>query len=85
MVRVRHAGPTYGWSWTIYSPFSFKFVGYDIAGNYAVVVVNDTDISYQNRIKDIFTLQSINPFLLRLLERLPIIEKFLNTIQGGRI
>jgi hypothetical protein len=63
-------------------PLSFKFVASDIAGNQAVVVVNDTEISYQNKIKDFFSQQSINPFILRLSERFLIIERFLNTIQG---
>ncbi|MHA2389938.1 MAG: hypothetical protein ACXACW_14560, partial [Candidatus Hodarchaeales archaeon] len=66
-------------------PLSFKFVTSDLAGNQAVVVVNDTDISYQNRIKDIFTQQSLNLVIIRLLERFPIIERFLNTIKGCRI
>jgi hypothetical protein len=77
------SGPTYGWSVVIFgdAPVDFKFIAYDTAGNYAVVEVTSTEISYHNRIKDIFTQQSINPLVLRLLERFPLIERFLTTIQ----
>jgi hypothetical protein len=85
---VSGSGPTYGWS-VVIKPggiiIDIKCIAYDIAGNYAVGFVNSSDISYHNRIKDIFTNQSINPFILRLLERFPLIERILNTIQGRRI
>jgi hypothetical protein len=81
-----YTGPlwTYHFSLKIYGdlPLSFEFIGYDIAGNYAVVEVKDTDISYLNQIRDIFTQQCINPLVLRILERFPLFERFLNTIQG---
>jgi hypothetical protein len=75
---------TYHFSFNIYGDLalSFEFIGYDIAGNYAVVEVKDTDISSFDLIKDIFTQQFTNPLALRLLERFPLLERFLNTIQG---
>jgi parallel beta-helix repeat protein len=77
---VSGSGPTYSWSFIIYGgiPFSIKVIIYDIAGNYAVVVVNDTDISSFNLIKDIFTQQSINPFFFRLFERFPLLQRLMD-------
>jgi hypothetical protein len=80
-------GWTYHFGFIIYgdSPLSFKFIAYDQAGNYAVVVVNDTDISSYNLVKDIFNQLSTYPLILRLLERIPILERFLIHSNGGRI
>jgi len=79
-------GPTYTWRSIIYgeNTISFKFIGYDIAGNYAVVVVNNTDISSFNVIKDIFTRQSINPFILRIFERFPLLQKLIQQLSFGQ-
>jgi hypothetical protein len=57
---------------------SFMFVSVDNAGNEAFVVVNDTDISSLNLIKKIFTQQSINPMVLRILERFPLFQRLLD-------
>ena len=48
--------PTYSFGCLIYGDLSisFKFIAYDIAGNPAVVVVNDTDISSYTFYKNIF-------------------------------
>jgi hypothetical protein len=76
------SGPTYSWSCIISGniPFSFKFIAYDIAGNYAVVVVNDTDISSHNFNKDIFARQSNYFGLLRFFEKFLLLQKLLYLI-----
>ena len=66
-------------------PLSFKFISSDIAGNQVCVVVNETDISSFNLVKDIFKQQYTYPLILRLLERFPLIERFLIHSNGGRI
>jgi hypothetical protein len=82
---VSGSGPSYSWSWVMYGdmPFEIKVIIYDVAGNSAVVIVNETDVSYHNLIKDIFTQQSTYPLIIRLLERFPLLERFLNSIQRG--
>jgi hypothetical protein len=47
------AGLTYNWSITIYGDIiiSFKFIAYDIAGNYAIIVVHSSEINTFSRIK----------------------------------
>jgi hypothetical protein len=82
---VPGSGPTYSWSLTLYGSFTFKLIAYDIAGIQAVVVVNDTDISSFNLVKDIFKQQYTYPLILRLLKRSPLIERFLIHSNGGRI
>jgi hypothetical protein len=83
---VSGSGPTYGWS-VVIKPggiiIDIKCIAYDIAGNYGVGFVNSSDISYQNKNKDTFTQQSTCPLIIRLLERLPLLERFLNSIQRG--
>ena len=84
---VSGSGPTYSWSWVMYGDLSvsIKVIIYDNAGNSVVIIINSSDISYHHRIKDIFTQQYTYPLIIRLLERFPLLERFLNTIQGGRI
>jgi hypothetical protein len=78
---VSGSGPTYGWS-VVIKPggiiIDIKIIAYDIAGNYAVGFVNSSDISYHNQIRDIFTKKSINPLVLRIFERFPLLQRLLD-------
>jgi hypothetical protein len=84
---VSGSGPSYSWSWVMYGPISFdiKVIIYDCAGNSFIVIINETDISYPNLVKHIFTQRSINPLLLKILDSFPLLERFLIHSNGGRI
>ena len=60
-----------------------KIIAYDIAGNYAEIIINGSDIKACFR-GNFINQNSNNVWFLRFLERFPLIERFLNSIWGTK-